>query len=110
MRFFPNKADFYTKSVTYNDYGEAVASGTFAFSTGARLKTVSFGDQVKATGTVDAGKYYLFVRKNPNTSAVSEGDFVIVDNQTLEVTGVDQKFSDRTELMLLVEYLENPVV
>ena len=110
MLTFPKKAEFYTKSDTYNDYGEPVASGALSFTTGVRMTTLSFKDMVKATGTIDPSKFFVFTRKNPNTSAVVVGDFVKVDGQAFEVVGVDPIYGKRSEITFLVDLIENPVV
>ena len=110
MLKFPKKADFYTKSDTYNDYGEPVASAALSFTTGVRVTTLSFKDMVKATGTIDTSKFFVFTRKNPNTTSVVTGDFMKVDGQTFEVIGVDPIYGKRAEITFLVDLLENPVV
>lgn len=110
MLSFPTRADFYTKSVAYNDYGEEVASGALAFSTGVRLTTLSFKEALKATGTIDTSMFFIFTRKNPNTLGVVVGDFVKVGGRTLEVTGVDPVYGKRAEITFLVDLIEDPVV
>lgn len=110
MLTFPKKAEFYTKSDTYNDYGEPIASGLLSFTTGVRITTLSFKDMVKATGTIDTSKFFVFTRKNPNTLAVVVGDFMKVDGQTFEITGVDPIYGKRSEITFLVDLVEDPVV
>lgn len=110
MLTYPKKADFYTKSDTYNDYGEPVSTGVLSFSTGVRISTLSFTDVVKATGTVDTSKFYVYTRKNPNTLTIVTGDYLKVDGATFEVLGVDPKYGNRNEIMFFVDVLENPVV
>ena len=106
MLKFPNKADFYTKSDTFNDYGEPVASAALSFSTGVRMTTLSFNDMVKATGTIDTSKFFVFTRKNTNTLSVVVGDFLQVDGQTFEVTGIDPIYGKRADITFLVDLLE----
>mgnify|MGYP005996140429 CR=1 FL=1 len=110
MLTFPKKAEFYTKSDTYNDYGEPIASGTLAFTTGVSITTLSFKDMVKATGTVDSSKFFVFTRKNPNTLAVVVGDFIKVDGQSFEVIGIDPIYGKRSDITFLVDLIEDPVV
>ena len=110
MLKFPKKAEFYTKSDTYNDYGEPVSTGALSFTTGVRMTTLSFKDMVKATGTIDSSKFFVFTRKNPNTLAVVVGDFLKVDGQAFEVTGVDPIYGKRADITFLVDLIENPVV
>lgn len=110
MLTYPKKADFYTKSDTYNDYEELVSTGVLAFSTGVRISTLSFTDVVKATGTVDTSKFYVYTRKNPNTLAIVTGDYLKVDGVAFEVQGIDPKYGNRAEIMFFVDVLENPVV
>ena len=110
MLTFPKKASFYTKAVTYNDYGEPISTGTLSFETGVRMTTLSFKDMVKSTGTIDTGKFYVNTRKNTNTLSVVAGDFAKVDGQTFEITGVDPKYGNRTDIMFLADLVEDPVV
>jgi len=110
MLTFPNKADFYSKLDTYNDYGEPIPSVTLSFTTGVRMTTLSFKDMVKATGTIDTSKFFLFTRKNPNTLSIQTGDFVKVGGQTFEVTGVDPIYGKRADITFLVDLVEDPVV
>ena len=110
MLTFPKKAEFYTKSDTYNDYGEPISTGALSFTTGVRMTTLSFKEMLRATGTIDTSKFFVFTRKNPNTTAVVAGDFVKVDGQTFEVTGVDPIYGKRSEITFLVDLLEDPVV
>lgn len=110
MMRFPKKADFYERTATQNDYGEDVYSSAFSFSTGVRLKTLSFKEEVKNTGTVDTTKFYCYTRKNPNTLSVSEGDYVKVDGSVFEVTGVDPMHGVRGSIMFLLDLLEDTVV
>lgn len=110
MLSHPKKADFYTRSTTYNDYGEEVYSSTLSFSTGVRLNTLSFKDAVKSTGTVDTTKFYCYARKNTNTLAVVKGDYMKVDSLNYEVVGIDPMYSKRSEIMFLVDLLEDTVV
>ena len=65
---------------------------------------------VKSTGTIDTGKFYVNTRKNTNTLSVVAGDFVKVDGQTFEITGVDPKYGNRAEIMFLADLVEDPVV
>jgi hypothetical protein len=110
MLTFPKKAEFYTKSDTYNDYGEPVSTGTLSFTTGVRLTTLSFKELLRSTGTIDTSKFFVFTRKNPNTTTVVVGDFMKVDGQTFEVTGVDPIYGKRSEITFLVDLVEDPVV
>jgi|TARA_R110000824_G_scaffold229164_1_gene416878 DNA/RNA endonuclease YhcR with UshA esterase domain len=110
MLKFPKKASFYTKTDTFNDYGEPISTGALSFDTGVRLTTLSFADMVKSTGTIDTGKFYVFTRKNPNTLSVVAGDFVKVEGQTFEITGVDPMYGNRSDIMFLVDLVEDPVV
>ena len=110
MLTFPKKAEFYAKSDTYNDYGEPISTGALSFTTGVRMTTLSFKDMVKATGTIDTSKFFVFTRKNPNTLAIVTGDFMKVDGQTFEVTGVDPIYGKRSEITFLVDLVEDPVV
>ena len=110
MMTFPKKADFYTKSDTYNDYGEPISTGALSFTTGVRIATLSFKEVLKATGTIDTSKFFVFTRKNPNTTTVVAGDFMKVDGQTFEVTGVDPIYGKRSEITFLVDLVEDPVV
>ena len=110
MLSHPKKADFYTRSATYNDYGEEVYSSALSFSTGVQLTTMSFKDTVKATGTVDSTKFFCYARKNTNTLTVVKGDYMKVDGVNYEVTGIDPMHSKRSEIMFLVDLLEDTVV
>jgi hypothetical protein len=110
MLTFPKKAEFYTKSDTYNDYGEPIASGALSFTTGVRMTTLSFKDMVKATGTIDTSQFFVFTRKNPNTLAVVVGDFIKVDGQSFEVIGIDPIYGKRSDITFLVDLIEDPVV
>lgn len=110
MLTHPKKADFYTRSVTYNDYGEEVYASTLSFSTGVRLNTLSFKDVIKSTGTVDSTKFFCHTRKNTNTIAVVKGDYMRVDGVNFEVVGIDPMYSKRSEIMFLVDLIEDTVV
>ena len=110
MLKYPKKADFYTRSITYSDYGEEVYTGALSFSTGVRLTTMSFAEVVKSTGTIDSGKFYMFTRKNTNTLAVAVGAYVKVDTTTYEVIGIDPKHGNRSDIMFLCDVIEDPVV
>ena len=110
MLTYPKKADFYTRAITYSDYGEEVYTGALTFSTGVRMATMSFSDVVKATGTVDTSKFYAFTRKNTNTLAVVVGDYVKVDGVDFEVIGIDPKYGNRAEIMFLCDVIEDAVV
>lgn len=110
MLTYPKKADFYTKVITYSDYGEEVYTATLSFSTGARVSTLSFSENVKAKATIDTSKFYCFTRKNTNTLAVSMGDYVKVDSITMEIVGIDPKYGNRSEIMFFLDVIEDPVV
>ena len=110
MLSYPKKADFYTRSITYSDYGEEVYTGALTFSTGVRMSTLSFSDQVKSTGTVDTSKFYTFTRKNTNTLSVVIGDYLKVDGVDFEVLGIDPKYGNRAEIMFLCDVIENAVI
>ena len=110
MLSYPKKADFYTRSITYSDYGEEVYTGALTFSTGVRMSTLSFSDQVKSTGTVDTSKFYAFTRKNTNTLSVVIGDYLKVDGVDFEVIGIDPKYGNRAEIMFLCDVIENAVI
>lgn len=110
MLTHPTKADFYTRSATYNAYGEEVYTSALSFSTGVKLATMSFKDEVKATGTVDATKFYCYTRKNTNTLTVVKGDYVKVGSLNYEVIGIDPMHGNRAEIMFLLDLLEDTVV
>ena len=110
MLKYPKKADFYTRSITYSDYGEEVYTGALSFSTGVRSTTMSFAEVVKSTGTIDTSKFYLFTRKNTNTLAVTISTYVKVDGVTYEILGIDPKHGNRSEIMFLCDVIEDPVV
>lgn len=110
MLSYPKKTEFYTRSTTYNDYGEAVYTSALSFTTGTRVSTVSFGDQLKSSATIDTDKFYLHTRKNNNTTSVSIGDYVKVDGVVMEVTGIDPKYGNRSEIMFLVDVIEDTTV
>ena len=106
MMTHPKKADFYTNSITYNDYGEEEYSSSLSFTTGVRLSTLSFKEEVKSKGTVDTTKMFCFARKNTNTLTVSTKDFVKVDGVSYEVVGIDPKHGKRSEIMFLLDLVE----
>jgi hypothetical protein len=110
MMTHPKKADFYTNSVTYNDYGEEVYSSTLSFTTGVRLSTMSFKETLKTKSAVDTTKLFCFARKNTNTLTVSTRDFVKVDGVAYQVVGVDPKHGDRAEIMFLLDIVEDTVL
>tara|TARA_R110000824_G_scaffold44036_2_gene128444 strand:+ start:5440 stop:5772 length:333 start_codon:yes stop_codon:yes gene_type:complete len=110
MLTYPKKADFYTRSITYSDYGEDVFTGALDFSTGVRMSTVSFSDQVKSTATIDTSRFYMFTRKNTNTLAVVVGAYVVVDGVDFEVLGIDPMHGNRGEIMFLCDLIEDAVV
>jgi hypothetical protein len=110
MLTYPKKADFYTRSATYNDYGEPVYTGTTSYSTGVRLSTLSYKDALVGTHFVDTHKFYCYTRKNTNTLTTVVGDYVIVDGVDHEVTGVDPKHGNRAEIMFLLDVVEDAVV
>ena len=110
MLTFPKKAGFYTNVVAYNEYNEPISTGALSFTTGVRLTTLSFKELLRATGTIDTSKFFVFTRKNPNTTSVVVGDFMKVDGQTFEVTGVDPIYGKRSEITFLVDLVEDPVV
>ena len=110
MLKYPKKADFYTRSITYSDYGEEVYSGALSFSTGVRIATLSFSEVVKSTGTVDTSKFYMFTRKNTNTLAVAMGTYIKVDSVTYEIVGIDPKHGNRSEIMFFCDVIEDAVV
>tara|TARA_R110000787_G_scaffold2708_7_gene10494 strand:- start:3281 stop:3613 length:333 start_codon:yes stop_codon:yes gene_type:complete len=110
MLNYPKQASFYTRSTTYSDYGEEVYTAILAFSTGARMATLSFSEALKAKGTVDTSKFYIYTRKNTNTLAVLVGDYVKVDGITLEVIGIDPKYGNRAEIMFFMDVIVEPVV
>ena len=110
MLTYPKKADFYTRSATYNDYGEPVYTDTTSYSTGIRMTTVSFKDSLVGTHSVDTSKFYCYTRKNTNTLTTVVGDYVIVDGVDHEVVGVDPKHGNRAEIMFLLDVVEDAVV
>ncbi len=110
MLTYPKKASFYTKSVTYNDYGEEVYTGSLAYSTGVRLSTLSYKDKIVGNMSIDATKFFCYTRKNTNTLATVVGDYVVVDTIDYEVIGIDPKYDDRSEIMFLLDLVEDAVV
>jgi len=110
MLEYPKRADVYTRSIAHNDYGEEVSTGTLAFSTGSRLSTLSFKEILKSTGTVDTTKFFCYTRKNVATTGVVVGDYFKVDGDTFGVIGIDPMHGNRSEIMFLLDLLQDVVI
>ena len=105
---YPIKATFYAMTSSENDYGEVTKTKAVSFSTGSNPVTLSFKDRIQGQIALDGEKLYLNVRKNPHTSAVKVGDHVTLHGsiKTYNVIGIDQKLTDRSALVMLIDALE----
>ena len=110
MLSHPKKASFYSSTTTYDDSGAEVKTNTLSFNTGVRLVTLSFKEQVRATGTVDTTKFHCYTRKNTNTLTVAAGDYVSVDGVSYQVMGVDPMHQNRAEIMFLFDMVDETIV
>jgi hypothetical protein len=106
---YPIRTVFYTMTKTENDYGEVLKDRVLSFSTGSRPITMSFKDKMQGEISLDGERQFLYVRKNSNTSTVKIGDHLdmpAVSPKMYEVIGIDQKLTDRRELIFLIDALE----
>lgn len=105
------KATFYTRSEITNDFQEVETTRlNEAFSTGIRTLTVAFKDMMSQKQSVDGQQLYVYTRKNPNTQAVAVGDLVKfpnIDPAIFEIKGIDHKHGNRSELMFLVDLVQD---
>lgn len=107
---YPIKATFYKQIKSENDYNEVVSTNVLSFSTGTRPATVSFKDKLQGGQLAVSGdQQYLFARKNPNTLSVKVNDQLQLparSDKFYRVTAIDQKLTDRKELMFLIDALD----
>jgi uncharacterized protein (DUF342 family) len=103
------KADFYTVGEAKNSYQETVKTPILSFSTGVRVKTVTFKDKVVSGQNVDGESILVFARKNGLTSGVNEGhQFKLPahSDSFFEVRGVDPNYGKTDELVFFADKLE----
>lgn len=109
---YPTKVVFHTGSKTTNDYGETTISKSNPRSTGARVSTFSFKEALGSGQLVDTEKLWIFVRRNTLTLSIRVNDFVTipeVNSADYQVIGIDEKHSQRGELLFLVDKIEGGV-
>lgn len=106
---YPIKTTFYAMTEIQNDYGETVKSKSTPFTIGARLKTMKFTDALQRDLKLDDDRQFVYVRKTPKTMAIALGDEVTmvgVSSRTYSVSAIDYQFTNRSEIMFLIESVE----
>ena len=109
---YPTKVTLHTGAKTTNAYGEVITTKSNPRSTGARVSTSSFKDILGSGQTVDTAKLWIFVRRNTVTKTVAVNDIITIPGVNSEdylVIGIDEKHSQRGELLFLVDKIEGGV-
>lgn len=103
---YPQKASFYHVSYSDNGYGEPEEAITELVTTGARIVTERFRDQLQGQVNLSGERQYVYVRKSPKTLQVKAGDRVRLkglNQKNYKVIAVDAMLANRFELLFLID-------
>lgn len=103
---YPNKASFYQATYADSGYGESVATTIELVTTGARIVTERFIDQLQGQVSLSGDRQYVYVRKSSKTLQIKVGDKVRLkglNQRDYKVVAVDPILSNRSEVLFLID-------